>query len=434
MAVVLNVLGTNKNSVFLELSNLDINYNKSRKRRVDWYFKPAGSDLFTIEKKGKEIENEVLLHREKVPIDNGTYDGIRAYLYYYEDDVSELPSYKIIEYNKSAFVINNLFLNITNYDNSKQICSLIIGGLDPEYSNKEREVSFKIEQTELNSKITLENRKSDYNIEIKTRDFYSKGQYLLVAKIDWFQDSLGTFGGSFYLAEEFEIQNSGQGGTYPIISMHSIIFNRIEEEIEYNFSIKNINTQNYSVDLFFNGEQIRSESVAFGDYDEPPYDGVLNYEGSYPCEINSGTYNWKIEAKSYQTSFHVTNYPSELTGEIEIISKGSTGIKWTPNEIILLEDNKSVICSYYPKVSAINFKNFCDDVQKKFDINIDDMTDFKSLIEPGMQMERSFFEFLLDCMGAEDEKEQLKNQLVMYNTNNNFDCFLLLENAYKKYS
>lgn len=418
------ILGTSGQSVYAYLNNIAASVNK-----IHWYFYTSEIDyLGPIT--STTIINQNSTRIEKINnIPEGHYTEVRVYVYYDEilDNEQNWESY---DYGIGFSIIPGREM-AASFSSGK--IEITFSGFDPNYQES-RQVHLYLNYSSdsngaLNddNPIKLEGGQDKYTFTVNADNKQRTGNNVIIATIDVNTETV-------YLATHFYVQPSS-GGKEPQIDVNNISYNKTTNRIEYNFTISNINSANYAIELFINDQSFAERSYRSTNYDEGPYKDTIYFYGDKEINnLNAGTYQWKITATSYRSGGDAISYSSQKSGYIKIILIGTLDVSWISNKKIYLEQNKQVIYSYYPEISASNFKSFCDDVQKKFKIDEEEMDEFKEKIYSGGQMKKEFFEFLLDCMGAEDEKEKLKNQSVMYDINNNFDCFLLLENAYKKYS
>ena len=430
--MIMYVLGINETSVYTYLDELS-----GKVEKIKWYFYNNPDDVNPLIFNSTLIKQQGSARIEKInDIPENTYAQVKVRVYYTTildngrnwEEHTDLSGFTLqigrgmsASFSSSSREIDiSLFGFDSNYQEQRNVYLFLNGITDSELLNN-------------NNPIELEGGQKNYNFLIDAKNIQQYGNNIIIARIDLIDGNYVFFATEFYIAPPGQIEKN------PKISVNYIRYNRENDHLEYSYRVENINARNGSVSLYINNQVINQpfEQETFVEKPEyPPYAGIINVNDSTRNIFETNQYLWKIVAISYAD--HERNpketYKSEKSGYIKITTPGTTGVSWIRNKEISLGKNKTGICSYYPQISATDFQMFCDDVQKKFNINIDVMTDFKLLIESGKQMKKEFFEFLLDCMGAEDEKEKLKNQSVMYDINNNFDCFLLLENAYKKYN
>lgn len=430
--MIMYVLGINETSVYTYLNELS-----GRVEKIEWYFYNDPEDVNPLIFNSTLIKQQGTARIEKINgIPENTYAQVKVIVYY----TTNLDNGKNWEEHTdlSSFTLQIGRGMSASFNSSSREIEISLFGFDSSYQEQRDVYLFLngITDSELlnyNNPIELEGGQKNYNFLIDAKNIQQYGDNIIIARIDLIDGNYVFFATDFYIALPGQIEEN------PKISVNYIKYNRENDRVEYSYRVENINARNGSISLYINNQVINQpfEQETFVEEPEyPPYAGIINVNDSTRNIFETNQYLWKIVAISYADYKHKPKetYKSEKSGYIKITAPGTTGVSWIRKKEISLGDNKSGICSYYPEISATDFKSFCDDVQEKFKIEKEEMDKFKENIRSGEQMKRDFFEFLLDCMGAEDEKKQLNDQSVMYDINNNFDCFLLLENAYKKYN
>lgn len=409
------ILGTSGQSVYAYLNNMAPSVSE-----INWYFYISETDrLGPIT--STTIINQNSTRIEKINnVPEGYYIKVEVQVYYndgqnLEIQVDDTNSFSIIPGREMAASFSSGKIKIS------------FSGFDPNYEGS-RQVRLYLNYSSdsngaLNddNPIKLEGGQDKYTFTVNADNKQRTGNNIIIATIDVNTETV-------YLATDFYVQPSS-GGKNPQIDVNNISYNKTTNRIEYNFTISNINSANYAIELFINDQSFAERSYRSTNYDEGPYKDTIYFYGDKEINnLNAGTYQWKITATSYRSSGNANSYSSQKSGDIKIILIGTFDVSWIQNKEVPLGQNKWGICSYYPEISADDFKSFCDDVQEKFDIDQDVINEIKSNVQKGAPLIRKIFEDLLDCMGAEEEKEKL----VMYIGASN-NCFSILEEAYKNH-
>ena len=424
--MIMYVLGINETSVYTYLDELS-----GKVEKIKWYFYNNPDDVNPLIFNSTLIKQQGSARIEKInDIPENTYAQVKVIVYYttildngqnWEEHI-DLSGFTLqigrgmsASFSSSSREIDiSLFGFDSNYQEQRNVYLFLNGITDSELLNN-------------NNPIELEGGQKNYNFLIDAKNIQQYGNNIIIARIDLIDGNYVFFATEFYIAPPGQIEKN------PKISVNYIRYNRENDHLEYSYRVENINARNGSVSLYINNQVISQpfdNQTYVEDEEYPPYAGIINVNDDTRNIFETNQYSWKIVAISYiDHNWRLEeSYKSEESGYITIAAPGTTGASWIKNKEIPLGENKTGICSYYPQISADDFKIFCDDVQKKFDVDQDVIDEIKSKVQKDAPLKRKIFEDLLDCMGAEEEKEKL----VMY-VGASFNCFSILEEAYKNH-